>query len=74
RYGGGDYLLTTHMMLWFFHQYMRTPEDANNPLMSPLHARLEGLPPAFMAITELDVLHDQNIAMERALKAAGVPV
>lgn len=74
RYGGGDYLLTTHMMVWFFRQYMRTPEDAKNPLMCPLHARLDGLPPAFMAITELDVLHDQNLAMEQALKAAGVPV
>ncbi|MFX7825176.1 alpha/beta hydrolase fold domain-containing protein, partial [Acinetobacter baumannii] len=24
RFGGGDYLLTTHMMVWFFRQYMRT--------------------------------------------------
>ncbi|QCI66770.1 alpha/beta hydrolase [Phreatobacter stygius] len=74
RYGGGDYLLTTHMMLWFSWQYLRAPQDAANPLASPLRARLAGLPPAFMAITELDVLYDQNIAMERALKAAGVAV
>lgn len=74
RYGGGDYLLTTHMMLWFFWQYLRSPDDAQNPLASPLRAKLEGLPPAFMAISELDILYDQNIAMELALKAAGVHV
>ena len=74
RYGGGDYLLTTHMMLWFCWQYLPSPRDAANPLASPLHADLKGLPPAFMAITELDVLHDQNLAMEQALKAAGVAV
>jgi acetyl esterase len=74
RYGGGDYLLTTHMMAWFRWQYVGASGDAANPLASPLHARLEGLPPAFMVITELDVLYDQNLAMERALKTAGVPV
>lgn len=74
RFGGGEYLLTTHMMLWFSWQYLRSAEDALSPLASPLRAELKGLPPAFMAITELDVLYDQNMAMERALKAAGVPV
>jgi acetyl esterase len=74
RYGGGDYLLTTHMMLWFFWQYLRSPDDARNPLASPLRAKLEGLPPVFMAISELDLLYDQNIAMKLALKAARVRV
>lgn len=74
RYGGGDYLLTTHMMLWFSWQYLRSAEDAASPLASPLYTRLDGLPPAFMAIAELDVLHDQNIAMAKALSEAGVPV
>lgn len=74
RYGGGDYLLTTHMMLWFSWQYLRSADDARDPRASPLHAKLEGLPPAFMAITELDVLYDQNIAMSKALRAAGVAV
>lgn len=74
RYGGGDYLLTTHMMAWFRWQYIGASGEASNPLASPLYADLKGLPPAFMAISELDVLHDQNLAMEQALKAAGVPV
>ena len=37
-------------------------------------ARLHGLPPAFLAITELDPLHDENVAMAEALRAAGVAV
>lgn len=74
RYGNGDFGLSTHMMVWFRWHYLRSPEDAHNPLASPLLADLKGLPPAFMAITELDVLHDQNLKMAEALKEAGVAV
>ncbi|MGE0723790.1 MAG: alpha/beta hydrolase [Alphaproteobacteria bacterium] len=74
RYGGGEYLLSAHLMMWFLANYMRDAGDRRNPLLAPLHARLEGLPPAFMAIAELDVLHDENVAMANRLRAAGVAV
>jgi acetyl esterase len=72
QYGGGDYLLTSHSMVWFMTRYLRDAADMSDPLASPLRADLRGLPPAYMVITECDVLYDDNIAMAAALKAAGV--
>ncbi len=74
RFGGGAYLLTTHMMVWFTMNYIRAAEDMLDPLASPLRADKRGLPPAFMVITDCDVLYDDNVAMAEALRAAGVEV
>lgn len=74
KYGQGDYLLTSHSMVWFTWRYIRGPEDVTDPLASPLRADHTGLPPAFMCISEVDTLHDDNIAMAASLKAAGVEV
>lgn len=74
KYGAGDYLLTSHSMVWFTWRYIRTAEDMTNPLASPLQADKTGLPPAFMCITEIDTLYDDNIAMAASLKEAGVEV
>jgi len=74
KYGSGAYVLSTHMMLWFLMNYIRSPEDLKSPMLRPILAPLAGLPPAFMAITEFDVLHDENMEMADALRAAGVEV
>lgn len=71
RFGGGDYLLTTHMMHWFRWHYLNSPAEIEHPLASPLRADLKNLPPSFMVITELDVLHDDSIEMAKALREAG---
>lgn len=71
RYGGGDYMLTTHMMHWFRWHYLRRPEDAAHPHASPLYGSLDGLPPALLVVAECDPLHDGNAAMHKALKQAG---
>jgi acetyl esterase len=39
----------------------------------PLLASLAGLPPAFLAIAQSDILAEQNREMESRLQAAGVP-
>jgi acetyl esterase len=74
RYGAGEYGLSMHMMAWFYSLYLRHPDDARDPRLTSLNARLQGLPPACMAITECDPLHDDNVLMADALRAAGVPV
>ncbi len=60
RFGGPDYMLTDAEMAYFWDQYLATPEDAGNPLACPLKADLAGLPPAFLAIPECDVLSGQS--------------
>ena len=74
RYGGPEYMLGCEEMSGYWRNYMRGDEDARNPLVCPMLAPLGGLPPAFLAIGECDVLAEQNIEMTRRLQAAGVPV
>lgn len=74
KYGGGEYLLSTQQMVWFYWNYLRAGDDPRDPRISPVHADLRGLPPAFMAITELDLLHDTNQDMAARLREAGVDV
>lgn len=68
------YGLTRDEMIWFWDHYLQRPEQANDPLASPLRAAdLSGLPPAFVQLAELDVLHDEGEQYTRRLQAAGVP-
>jgi acetyl esterase len=73
RYGGPEYMLGCEEMTGYWRNYMRSDADAENPLVCPLLADLAGLPPAFLAIAECDVLAEQNQEMARKLQAAGVP-
>jgi acetyl esterase len=74
RFGGPEYMLGCEEMAGYWRNYMRSSEDAQNPLVCPLLASLEGLPPAFFAIAECDVLAEQNLEMARRLQEAGVSV
>jgi acetyl esterase/lipase len=73
RFGGPDYMLGCEEMAGYWRNYMRTDADADNPLCCPLLAELGGLPPAFLAVAECDVLAEQNLEMARRLQVAGVP-
>jgi acetyl esterase/lipase len=72
-YGGEGFMLNRAELRDFVRNYLRSPEDARDPLACPGQARLEGLPPAFLAIAECDVLAEQNVAMFGKLQQAGVP-
>lgn len=74
RYGGQEYMLTCDEMSGFWRDYMRNETDARDPLVCPILARLEGLPPAFLTIAECDILVEQNVRMARRLEEAGVAV
>jgi acetyl esterase len=67
-------MLTAEEMESFWRGYLRGPQDARDPLASPLLADLAGLPPAFLAIAECDILAEQSLAMAQQLEAAGVRV
>lgn len=66
--------LTRADMLWFFRHY--APEASwSDPRVSPLRTPdLAGLPPAWIATAEYDVLRDEAEAYARRLEAAGVAV
>lgn len=69
------YFLTLAMIHWFTDHYLARPEDAKNPLVSPLLARdLSGLAPATVITAELDPLRDEGEAYAAKLREAGVPV
>jgi len=74
RYGAGDYGLSLHMMVWFYRNYLRCKADFSDPRMNLLDADLHGVPPAFLVITECDVLYDDNIDMVAKMVAEGVDV
>lgn len=70
---GTDYSLEPDEMDAFWAAYVDGPEQLADPLVAPLRADLTGLPPAFLAIAECDILADCNAAFARKLDEAGVP-
>lgn len=74
RYDGPRYMLTVDEMAGFWANYVRTPADLSDPAAAPLSADLAGLPPAFLAIAECDILLDANRLIAERLAAAGVAV
>ena len=71
----GDYpFLTRQDMRWFYGHYAPAAQWAD-PRISPINAPdLSGQPPAWIALAEHDVLHDEGQAYAQRLSAAGVPV
>lgn len=67
----GDHL---DQMRWFALQYVKNPEDVNNPYVSPLKAKnLSNLPPALVLLAENDELREEGAQYAERLIAAGVP-
>lgn len=70
EYGYG---LDKEVMEWFGNYYIRSEEDAKNPLVAPLHAtELADLPPTFIVVAENDVLRDEGMQFGTKLLETGV--
>lgn len=70
------YVLDGPMMSTMVKAYDPDETNNTNPLAWPYHASasdLEGLPPHFIAVNELDPLRDEGLAYYRKLLGAGVP-
>ena len=74
RYGGKGYMLGAEEMRWFWNNYVSGPGEFSDPLVCPLLADVEALPPAFFTIPECDILTAQNHAMAEKMWGAGVQV
>ncbi|GGS32656.1 alpha/beta hydrolase [Actinokineospora fastidiosa] len=73
-YADGHFL-SRDSMEWFFAQYPRTPDDLDDPYLSPLAAPdLSGVAPALVLTAEYDVLRDEGEEYAHRLLDAGVPV
>lgn len=72
RFGDG-YSLEVAEMDDFWHNYVDGPGQLDDPLVVPLRADLTGLPPAFLAVAECDILADCNHEFAARLADAGVP-
>ncbi len=67
-------ILTPDMMRSFRSLYLGEDADDRDPILSPAHGDLAGLPPALVQTAELDPLRPDGQAYAAALHAAGVEV
>jgi acetyl esterase len=72
RYGNGGYMWDPGEMQGYWRNYMRDEKDALNPLCVPARGDLQGLPPAFNAVPECDVMYVEAMAMGEQLLRSGV--
>jgi acetyl esterase len=72
RFGGGDYMLTTPRMRWYWRNYLGR-DEATISGATPLRVDLAGLPPLYLNAAGLDPLLDDSLELTRRLAAAGVP-
>ena len=66
-------LLTRRSIDAFLSHYVAPGRDVRDPLLSPLHGSLEGLPPALVQVADVDPVRDDGLRYAAALRAAGVP-
>ena len=71
-FGGGEYVLSTPVMHWFWDHYVPDVARRQDPLASPLLGDLRGLPPLYVSAAELDPLRDDSERLAGRLALAGI--
>jgi acetyl esterase len=67
--------LNKAMMQWFFEQYLSSPKDAQNPMVSLVTAPdMKGLPPTTIINAQIDPLRSEGEMLAEKLQQAGVKV
>jgi acetyl esterase len=73
-FGGGDFVLSTAAMRWFWDHYLPDRACRQDPYAAPLHAALHGLPPLLIIAAELDPLRCDSEELAMRAIAAGQAV
>jgi acetyl esterase len=69
------YLFNPKSVAWYWDHYLRSDQDGDNPLASPLRAtNLSDLPPALVITAEFDPLRDQAEQYAQRMSSEGVAV
>lgn len=64
--------LSTGLMKWFFTNYLNSPSDGNNPMISLVKADLKNLPATTIIAAEYDPLRSEGETLSNNFKKAGV--
>lgn len=69
----GPWLSRNYEMNALNNAYLPLGHNPKDPLVSPLYANVQGLPPAFVADAQFDGYRDEGQAYAQKLKDAGIP-
>ncbi len=69
--GGGDFLLTTVRMQWYWANFLGSEGENTASLAAPSRGDLSGLPPIYLSAAGLDPLRDDTLALATRLAEAG---
>ena len=72
QWGSDKLILNTRDLELFVRHFIPGFRDLLDPAISPLHARLGGLPPCFLSVGTMDPLLDDSLFLHQRLRAAGV--
>ncbi|MBM6595150.1 alpha/beta hydrolase [Microvirga pudoricolor] len=71
-FGGGDYLLTSVNMRWYWTNFLGPEGDDAASLATPVRHDLSGLPPLYLSAAGLDPLRDDTLQLAEKLAASGI--
>lgn len=75
NFGGGEYFGSIEDLAFVRELYLNDPEDAKNPLVSPVNAPdLSGMPPALVVTAGYDMVCDENRHYASRLLEQGIGV
>ena len=70
NWGERNLILTTPLLDWFVGHYA-SERDLSDPDISPLHANLDGMPPAIFSVGTADPLMDDTLLLASRWELAG---